>query len=88
MLYSWKSDIFHRGDARGPKCERSKGRWIICGYSMEEWRDYGKTTSHLAGMVAYRILLTILVMMRTCELVDEVFDITTAYLWALKLRRS
>jgi hypothetical protein len=87
MLYGWKPDIFHKGDERGPPGERGKGRWIICGYSMEKGRDYDLTASPSADMVAYRIMLSVSVMMLAAGRLDEVFDVTTAYLWALKARK-
>ena len=87
MLYGWKSDMYHKGDERGPAGERAKGRWIICGYSMVEFLDYDKTASPSADMTVWRIMLSLSVMMRGCERLDEVFDVTTAYLWALKDRK-
>ncbi len=63
--------------------ELAKGRWIICGYNMMQFRDYGKTASPSADMIAYRIPLSMLFMMRAHERVDDLFDVTTAYLWAL-----
>ena len=87
MLYGWKTDIFHKGDKRGPPGQRAKGRWIICGYSMVEFRDYDKTASPSADMLAWRIMLALSVQLRKGERLDEVFDVTTAYLWALKSRK-
>ena len=87
MLYGWKSDIYHEGDERGPKGERAKARWIICGYSMVEFQDYDKTASPSVDMMAWRVLIAILVVMRKCVRVDWVFDVTTAYLWAMKDRK-
>ena len=38
-------------------------------------------------MLARRIMLALSVQLRKGERIDEVFDVTTAYLWALKDRK-
>ena len=54
---------------------------------MVEYLDYDKTASPSADMMVWRILLSLLVQIRRGERVDWVFDVTTAYLWALKDRK-
>jgi hypothetical protein len=86
-MYGWKADIYYEGGELGPPGERAKGRWIICGYSMTEYKDYDKTASPSADMVVWRVFLSLSVQIRFEERVDAVFDVTTAYLWALKDRK-
>ena len=58
MILSWKTDVFYQGGDLGPKGERAKARWIICGYSLVPGLDFDKTASPSADMTSWRIALS------------------------------
>ena len=84
IIYSYKKDVFHQGGPNGPKGERAKARYIICGYSLRPGVDYNKTASPSADMTVWRMLVSLQVMINRSELVNWQFDVPTAYLWANK----
>jgi hypothetical protein len=84
IIYAYKKDVFHQGGPNGPKGERAKARYIICGYSLRPGIDYNKTASPSADMTVWRMLISLQVMIDRGELVNWQFDVPTAYLWANK----
>jgi len=56
ILLGWKTDVFYPGGELGPAGERTKARWIICGWSMIFGLDFSLTSSLTAGMTGSRMM--------------------------------